>query len=164
LTEPQKPSRAKVPAKEEALKRTRVWRESVTRETAGMKMPDGSVFAGRLPNGKKVYTLPQNESVAMDFNAAAACAARRNNSKSLGHDDWRLPSQEELDLLYRNRDKGVLKGSFEFSATVEQQTDGDYWSSTRSQSSLPLVHVQNLENGSKGQSHVRCRGIVRLVR
>ena len=164
MTEPQKSPRAKVPAKEEALKRTRGWRESVVRETVGMKMPDGTVFAGRLPNGKKVYTLPENEKLTMDFNNAAACVARRNNSKSLGHDDWRLPSQEELDLLYRNKDKGALKGSFEYEDRVEQLTDGDYWSSTRSSSSLPLVHVQNLNNGSKGQAHVRCQGIVRLVR
>ena len=128
--DPQEPTCAKLSPKEVSVAKTRAWRETLALNVIGSEQPDGTILAGRLPDGKKLYVVPQNASMAMDFNAAAAFVQRANNNKMLGHDDWRLPTKQELILIHQNRDKGALKGTFGLSARLEEQTDGDYWSST----------------------------------
>jgi len=115
-----------------------------------------------MPDGKKLYTMPRNASIAMDFNEAAAHARRHNNKKTLGHDDWRVPTKEELYLLYQNRAQGALKGSFECTYEIEERTDGDFWSST--QISPGRAHMRRISDGSGCTTSLECPGIVRLVR
>jgi hypothetical protein len=82
-------------------------------------MPDGTIFAGISPAlGRRIFVAPQDASVAMKWKAAQLYAL---DLDAHGHQDWKVPSREELELLYRNRNKGALKGTF--------NARGRYWSS-----------------------------------
>jgi hypothetical protein len=74
-----------------------------TNPEAGQKMPDGSIYAGVAAGGEQVFTLPEDLDGLMNFEKAQECAARLNRGKALGHDDWRLPTREELTLLFNNK-------------------------------------------------------------
>ena len=160
----EEPPRAKLNPKEENVAKIKAWRETLALNVVGAKQPDETILVGRLPDGKKLYTMEKNATMAMDFNAAAAYVQRANNNKMQGHDDWRLPTKEELALIHQNKDKGVLKGTFDLNARLEEQTDGDYWSSTCISPTIPLMYMKRLTDGSGCQSSPRCQGVVRLVR
>ncbi|MEZ0224526.1 MAG: DUF1566 domain-containing protein [Alphaproteobacteria bacterium] len=89
----------------------------------GEVMPDGSLYAGISPEtGKKMYAMPLDAEVRLDFNAAAAYAKTLNAEKALGHDDWRVPGLNELDALFNNLSSvGRFFSSEKFLA-------GRYWS------------------------------------
>jgi hypothetical protein len=111
----------------------------------GDKMPDGTIFAGISPDTHQaMYAAPADTKLAMDFNEAAKYAADLN---AYGHSDWRVPTQAELDVLFQNREKGALKGTFNAGAdptcyykkkrgtpngkfTTHANDAGVYWSST----------------------------------
>lgn len=80
----------------------------------GARMDDKTVYVGVSPDtGEQLFTTPWDAAIGLDFNAAAACVKAINKQKYLGHDDWRLPTKEELNVLYNNADKGVLRGTFD---------------------------------------------------
>lgn len=80
---------------------------------AGDTQPDGSICAGR-PGRKdpKLFTAPADALTLMDLNEAEQYVQASNEARYLGHDDWRIPTRKELDLLYENRNQGALAGSF----------------------------------------------------
>jgi hypothetical protein len=79
----------------------------------GDKMPDGSIFAGISPDtGKQMFAMPADAGVSLTFNQAAKYAKTLNGKNRLGHDDWRVPTEAELHVLFENGDKGALKGTF----------------------------------------------------
>lgn len=82
-------------------------------------MPDGTIYAGISPNGR-MYVTAENAPVRLDFNAAAKYTEVLD---AHGHQDWYMPTREELNILYENRNKGALEGSFNSPA-------GLHWSST----------------------------------
>ncbi len=87
-------------------------------------MSDGTVFAGIHPNtGYKVFAMPQDLSARLDFNEAAQAAA---NAADHNYTNWRVPTMDELSLLFQNMDKGALKNSF--AAAVDSFSPA-YWSS-----------------------------------
>ena len=93
----------------------------------GDKMEDGSIFAGVSPDtGKQMFVMPQ-DGLVTSFNGAAKYAKNLNAKKILGHDDWRVPTKAELNVLFQNKDKGALKGTFNLTGSL---TAGWYWSST----------------------------------
>jgi hypothetical protein len=93
----------------------------------GTKMPDGSIFAGISPDtGKQMFAMPADAGVTMKFNKAAKYATKLNKEKTLGHDDWRIPSKTELNVLFQNKEKGALKGTFNLTGSV---SDGYFWTS-----------------------------------
>ena len=122
----------------------------------GDEMPDGSVYAGVSPNtGKPMYAMPVNAPLTMTFNKAVNYAKRLNQEKYLGHDDWRLPSKTELNVLFNNR---AAIGGFNVSGS---DPAGWYWSST--QGLLWGAWAQRfsddgfqLYNFKVGHSSVRC--------
>lgn len=65
--------------------------------------------------------------VTLTFNRAADYATKLNQAKILRHGDWRLPTKDELSLLFKNRDQGALKGTFNSTGSA---IAGWYWSST----------------------------------
>ena len=82
----------------------------------GDKMPDGTIFAGISPDTHQpMYAVPADASISMDFNEAAKYAAKLD---AHGHEDWRVPTKAELDVLFQNREKGALKGTFNSGADV----------------------------------------------
>lgn len=146
----------------EKIAKVNAWGKSCVESVIGGVMPDGTIFAGTLPDGEKLYVAPKNEKIAMTFNEAAERISKVNEKQKLDHNDWRLPTKEELALLWQNRDKGALKGTFEDVADV-----WDYWSSTttpHSTASLPVVFVQDLGDGSISHYGTGVRGVARLVR
>ena len=93
--------------------------------TPGDEMEDGTIYAGISPVTKKpMYVTPQDAPGAYTFNQAATYAQNLNAN---GHQDFRVPSYDELDVLYRNRNKGKLAGTFNETGSNHA---GWYWSST----------------------------------
>jgi hypothetical protein len=123
-------------------------------------MSDGTIFAGMLPEtNKPLYALPEDASLKLTFNKAAEYAAQLNQQNAFGHNDWRVPTDTELNLLYQNKDKGALMGSF--NQNVYYQT-GWYRSSTKNPDLAVFAHVQRFSdservwlNGGKS-AYVRC--------
>ena len=164
MTDPQKTHSIKINPKAKTLAKLLEQRKATTSVVAGEKMPDGTVFVGYTQQGRKLFAMPVDAKLAMDFNAAAAYATRLNNSKMHGHDDWRIPTKEELVTLCRNKDKGALKNTFT-RGWWDGETDGDYWSSTPGPiKSLRTMYVQRPADGSVGQSDISSRAAVRCVR
>ena len=99
-----------------------------SKQQAGDKMPDGTVFAGISPDsGKKMFATPKDGTPLMTFRDAGKYADYLSKSKAFGHDDWRVPTKAELQLLFEVSKKGALKGTFDVSGS---DTAGWYWSST----------------------------------
>lgn len=92
----------------------------------GDKMEDGTIFAGISPNtNQPMYALPADASLTRTFNEAKEYAATAVDAK--GNKGFRVPTKEELNVLFQNREKGALKGTFNLTGSY---SDGWYWSST----------------------------------
>src|SRR5437763_4259493 len=75
--------------------------ESITRPEIGQTMADGTKFAGISPDtGKPMFTTANDAPLTMTFNEAANYALHLD---AHGHQDWRLPSRAELNVLFNNR-------------------------------------------------------------
>jgi hypothetical protein len=92
----------------------------------GDKMPDGTVYAGISPDtGKAMHARPADASLTMTFNDAKKYAQGLNRKKALGHNDWHLPTKNELNVLFNNR---AAIGGFSESDSFPA---GWYWSSSQ---------------------------------
>ncbi len=87
----------------------------------GDEMEDGTVLAGYY-EGKPLYARPRDESGTYTFNEAA------EHAKNIG-DGFHVPTKNELNVLYENRNKGKLAGTFNVTGS---DPAGWYWSSTPS--------------------------------
>ena len=89
----------------------------------GDKMPDGTIFAGISPDtGKPMYATPEDAPLRMEWQKAMNYAASLD---AHGHEDWRLPSRAELNVLFNNQ---AAIGGFK---TLEAgRRTSLYWSST----------------------------------
>jgi len=82
----------------------------------GDEMEDGTIYAGISPDTHKpIYARPKDESGTYSFNEAA------KHAKNIG-EGFHVPTKNELNVLYENRNKGKLKGTF--------NETSKYWSST----------------------------------
>lgn len=115
----------------------------------GNKMQDGSTFAGISPDtGKQMFAMPADARVMMTFNEAAQYAKDLNGVKTLGHDDWRVPTKAELNVLFQNRDKGALKGTFDLTGSYPS---GWYWSDTPFR--VNVAYGQRFSDGQQDGFH-----------
>ena len=90
----------------------------------GDAMPDGTIFAGISPDtDKPMYTTQADAPLTMKWGAAMQYA---DGLDAHGHQDWRMPTKGELNMLWENRDKGKLKGTFN---ETSSERAGWYWSS-----------------------------------
>jgi hypothetical protein len=97
-------------------------KEETTRPGIGDAMPDGTVYAGISPDtGKALYATPADAPHICSFNQAQEYARRL---VAHGHNDWRVPTKSELNLLFRNR--RAIQG-FDISGS---HPAGRYWSSS----------------------------------
>jgi hypothetical protein len=88
----------------------------------GDKMSDGTVLAGISPDtNKPMYTTPADASLTMKFNEAQEYAAKLD---AHGHQDWRVPTKAELNVLFNNR---AAVGGFNVSGS---DPAGWYWSAS----------------------------------
>ncbi len=99
-------------------------------------MPDGSIYAGVSPDtGKGMFAMPADTGSKMDFDQADEHTAAFNKDNPLGHDDWRIPSKDELRVLFDNQKKGALSGTFNLTSGAADMA-GMYWSSTQGSSAI----------------------------
>ena len=88
----------------------------------GDRMPDGTVFAGISPESNKpMFATPVDAPLTMNFNKAAENAAQLD---AHGHQDWRVPTKAELNVLFNNR--AAISG---FNVTGSAPA-GWYWSAS----------------------------------
>ncbi len=97
----------------------------------GDEMEDGTVYAGISPDTTRpIYTTPADAPLTYTFNKVfhevQKYADALNKQRADGHDDWRVPSQGELNVLFENRNKGKLAGTFN---ETGEDPAGWYWSS-----------------------------------
>jgi len=120
----------------------------------GAMMPDGSIHAGISPKTKTpMYTTPTDESSFMTWDDANDLA---RNKEAHGHNDWDLPTPEELNVLFKNR---LVIGGFNESGTYPA---GWYWSSAAG--AQAGVRVQRFSDGCQGRNLRQYYSSVRCVR
>ncbi|WP_186394602.1 DUF1566 domain-containing protein [Stappia sp. TSB10GB4] len=111
------------------------------------RMPDGTVYVGTSPNnGRPLYVMPEDLPGFHQWEYAMRCAPKQTFG---GYNDWRIPTEEELNMLYHHRD------------TIGGFADGWYWSSKELWSSSAWrQHFADgtLTTGGKiyGSYRVRC--------
>jgi hypothetical protein len=117
----------------------------------GDEMPDGAIYAGISPDtGKAIYARPKDESGPYNFYEA------ETQAKSYG---FRLPTKDELAVLYQNRNKGKLKGTF--NETGSNPT-GLYWTSLANKTS---AWAQCFSDGQKIFNRLKTKeASLRLIR
>jgi hypothetical protein len=132
----------------------------------GDEMDDGTIYAGFSPDtGKAMYATPVDAPLTYTFNEAADYARQLNAQKFLGHDDWRVPSQGELNVLFNHvavtdRRKQHDTGIRGWVAALLVDSSRWYWSASRSV--VFGVTVQDFNSGRKGNipkdgfAHLRC--------
>lgn len=115
----------------------------------GDVMPDGTIYAGMSPDtGEALYATPQDAPLRMTWKEATRYAADLDTH---GHKDWRLPTRTELRMLYKNRHKGALQGTF-------NEDDGSdrahwYWSCTENRDDSSRVYVVDFTGGNDGWAY-----------
>lgn len=157
----------------------------------GDKMPDSSVYVGISPDtNKPLYAMPEDAGVTMkeilenylrddseipedvgltvDFNQAAKYVQTLNRLHAHGHNDWRLPTKEELNVLYQNKNEGALKKTFNETGGHHDNT-GFYWSSSLSPNNSDDTeyvygYVQNFKTGQQVLNPTVHDASVRYVR
>jgi len=90
----------------------------------GDEMEDGTILAGYY-EGKPLYTTQADAPGGYNYRQAEKYA---KNVKAHGLSELRMPNKGELNVLYENRNKGKLKGTFNQTGAEEA---GYYWSSSR---------------------------------
>jgi len=136
----------------------------------GAMMADGSVFVGLTADGKQqIYAMPTDLDVTMTFNGAAKAVKKLNSDKALGHDDWQIPALENVYVLYKNKNEGALKGTFNTSGNKASGSGFPdwYWSSTEYRDDPSIVWDVRFSDGNevlhrKDGLRLSCRP-VRLV-
>jgi hypothetical protein len=133
----------------------------------GDPMVDGTVYAGISPDtGRPMYTTREDaistpffggEKLAFTFNQAAKLVDQLNAERYRGHDDWRMPTGEELNVLFNNR---AAIGRFDGDDGVPAAR---YWSSTESYRGLTALS-RNFSNGREACDYKLDALSLRLVR
>jgi hypothetical protein len=121
----------------------------------GDEMEDGTILAGYYES-KPLYATPRDAPGTYTFNEAAKYASKLDAN---GHHDFHVPSKGELNVLWENRDKGKLKGTFNVTGS---HSAGWCWSS--SQSGSNFAWAQRFSDGRQGSSSKDFASSLRCVR
>src|SRR5258706_11342423 len=88
----------------------------------GDRMEDGTIYAGISPDTvKPMYATPKDAPLTYTFNEAQKYAKKLD---AHGHQDWRVPTKEELNVLFNNR---AAIGGFSVTGSLPA---GWYWSAS----------------------------------
>jgi Protein of unknown function (DUF1566) len=110
---------------DEAVKTHPASGDTASGPTPGDAMPDGTIYAGISPESHKpMYTTPCDAPGTYTFNEAAKYASRLD---AHGYHDFHAPTRGELNVLWKNRDKGKLAGTFNVTGSYPAVW---YWSSS----------------------------------
>ena len=93
----------------------------MTEPKIGDRIKDGTIYAGASPDGTPLFTTPADAPLTMTFNDAKEYARKLD---AHGHNDWRLPTEAELNVLFNNR---AAIGGFDTSGSSPA---GWYWSAS----------------------------------
>jgi len=128
--------------------------------TVGDAQKDGTIFAGISPDKEhNMFVTPQDTPNKLAWEAAMTHISTFN---AHGHADWVLPTQDELDILYKNRNKGDLKGTFNKNAS--DTIDSWYWSCKLHPRLAQHTWVKQFNNGYRELGLNTFRAHVRPVR
>jgi hypothetical protein len=98
--------------------------ETAGNHQPGELVPDGTVYAGISPDtGKPLYTTSKAFSTSLTYTFDEALRYASNLDAN-GHNDWRLPTMDELNVLFNNR---AAIGGFNVTGS---DPGGWYWSSS----------------------------------
>jgi Protein of unknown function (DUF1566) len=123
----------------------------------GDKMNDGTVFAGNSPDSNKpLYAMPADAPFHLAFNEAKNYASEMNSVRAYGHDDWYLPTKNELNVLFNKR---AAIGGFDIRGS---NPAGCYRSST--QYDANRTWGQRFSDGTQGLATDDVLSPVRFVR
>jgi len=90
----------------------------------GDKMPDGSIYIGKsVITGDALYAMAKDAPMTCKWPVAMKYA---QTSKECGHNDWRVPTEDEMKAISKRRDRGALKGTFNDSSLTSERL---YWTS-----------------------------------
>lgn len=113
----------------------------------GMRMDDGTVYAGMSPDtGKPMYATTRDAPLTYSFNDAVKYAAMLD---AHGHRDWRVPDKGELDALFKNY---WIIGKF--NTTCSDLAEW-YWSSLPTADHPDFAWAQRFSNGYQDNFHDR---------
>jgi hypothetical protein len=84
-----------------------------------------------------------------------------NNLEAHGHHDFRVPSLSELSVLWENRDKGKLKGTFNETGSYPA---GWYWSSSPYDDDFLDAWAQRFSDGNQAHDYRYHVSSLRCVR
>lgn len=111
----------------------------------GDVMNDGTIYAGISPvTGEKMFTAPADAPDTMPYKEAFEYAAQVVDYQGRG--GFRLPAPEELEVLYQNRQKGALKGSFNEAGARRHV---EYWSTPEANAANGMPGYRNFSTGEK---------------
>jgi hypothetical protein len=124
---------------------------------AGGRRADGTVFAGVSPDsGRPLYVTPADIALTVTFNQAQDHAAALGALAAHGYNDWRLPTKNELKMIFDNR---AAIGGFDQSGVLP---GGWYWS--LSQDASFSAWCQRFSDGKQAPHGVDMLSALRPVR
>lgn len=101
------------------------------RPEIGEAVEDGTIYAGMSPSTlKPMYVLPRNVPGSFSFEDAEAQAAKMRAEKHLGHDDWRVPTLQEIRELWKYKNDGSLRNTFNWASSFQEGYFPTYWTSS----------------------------------
>lgn len=104
--------------------------------------------------GEKIYVFP-NDLSGSSYHLEKANTAC-NSLQRLGYDDWYLPSKEELNILYQNKDEiGRFSDGWYWSSTPAY-SDRYYWGQSFNYGDQERIPAGTMYNIHKGNMKVRC--------
>jgi hypothetical protein len=127
---------------------------TLTHDTIGTSMPDGTIYAGISPDtGKPMYATPKDAPLTCNFNDAAKYASTLD---AHGHHDWRAPTRAELNVLFQNR---ATIGGFDTTGS-----DPAGWYRAFAPENVHLACAQRFSDGLKSLIDRNARLALRCVR
>ena len=106
-----------------------------------------------------MYALPADAPLTYTFNEAQKYAETTNAQNPLGHDDWHVPTKNELNVLFNNRS---AIGGFDVSGSF---STGWYWSSSQDNRVRGAWEQRFSDGGQTSHTNAeRDHSSVRLVR
>jgi hypothetical protein len=137
---------------------------ATTLDKPGTVMPDGTIYAGVSPDtGKPIYATPKDAVSSFlcfpkrTFTLRQAFA-QASAMDAYGHQDWRVPTRAELNVLFQNR--GAI-GNFNTSGSTPA---GWYWSSSRNILYDHGAWAQRFSDGGQGSNYRAIASALRCVR